>query len=371
MKSFKGISARGDSILVSFSWNGHRYRETLRWEPTLKNLKMANALRLSVLYDIDRGVFNHNEYLKRFPNSSKAKSLVKSQADFLTVDSALWDWLKNKQNYIERSTLRDYTSAIKHHLCPRFGLLTVNQLKAVDVKEWLSILSISNKRKNNVITPLRQCFRELFLDEIIDVNPMERVPNLQTYAREPLPFTNAEVTSILNYLIKCSKEQYKNLIQVAFSTGLRTSELIALRWADVNIEDSVIQVKRARVRGVDKSPKTTSGKRFVDLQKEAIEALTNQMKYKSVSFEEVFYNVEQQKPFKDDQFIRKGIWTPALTALNIAYRSPYQTRHTYASHLLSNGKNPLYVASQMGHADWGMIRKVYGKWIKEEKYNGY
>ena len=47
------------------------------------------------------------------------------------------------------------------------------------------------------------------------------------------------------------------------------------------------------------------------------------------------------------------------------YRYPYQTRHTYASTLLSAGENPMWVAQQMGHADWGMIRKVYGRWIPE------
>jgi integrase len=33
--------------------------------------------------------------------------------------------------------------------------------------------------------------------------------------------------------------------------------------------------------------------------------------------------------------------------------------------MLSAGENPLWVASQMGHSDWGMIRKVYGRWIPE------
>lgn len=47
------------------------------------------------------------------------------------------------------------------------------------------------------------------------------------------------------------------------------------------------------------------------------------------------------------------------------YRSPYQTRHTYASTLLSAGENPMWVAQQMGHADWAMIRKVYGRWVSE------
>jgi integrase len=49
----------------------------------------------------------------------------------------------------------------------------------------------------------------------------------------------------------------------------------------------------------------------------------------------------------------------------VRYRNPYQTRHTCASTLLSAGENPMWVAQQMGHADWAMIRKVYGRWIPE------
>lgn len=49
----------------------------------------------------------------------------------------------------------------------------------------------------------------------------------------------------------------------------------------------------------------------------------------------------------------------------MVYRNPYQTQHTYASMMLSAGENPLWVAQQMGHKDWGMIRKRYGGWIPE------
>jgi len=45
--------------------------------------------------------------------------------------------------------------------------------------------------------------------------------------------------------------------------------------------------------------------------------------------------------------------------------TPYQTRHTYASTMLSLGENPAWIASQMGHADWGMIRKRYARWIPQ------
>lgn len=40
---------------------------------------------------------------------------------------------------------------------------------------------------------------------------------------------------------------------------------------------------------------------------------------------------------------------------------------SFASMLLSRGENPLWVAQQMGHEDWSMIIKVYGRWIPQSK----
>ncbi|WP_231990347.1 hypothetical protein [Nitrosomonas ureae] len=48
------------------------------------------------------------------------------------------------------------------------------------------------------------------------------------------------------------------------------------------------------------------------------------------------------------------------------YRTPYQTRHTFASMMLSSGEHYMWVAHQMGHKDWGMIIKVYGRWIPQK-----
>lgn len=44
-------------------------------------------------------------------------------------------------------------------------------------------------------------------------------------------------------------------------------------------------------------------------------------------------------------------------------RSPYKTRHTYASMMLSAGEHQMWVANQMGHIDWAMITRVCGRWM--------
>ena len=64
--------------------------------------------------------------------------------------------------------------------------------------------------------------------------------------------------------------------------------------------------------------------------------------------------------------LRKYKWKPALERAGIQYRYPYQCRHTYASMMLSQGRNPMWVAKQLGHSDRGMIRRVYGGWLPSE-----
>ncbi len=49
----------------------------------------------------------------------------------------------------------------------------------------------------------------------------------------------------------------------------------------------------------------------------------------------------------------------------VRYRYPYQTRHSYASMMLSAGERPMRVARQMGHANWTMITREYGKWMPD------
>lgn len=97
----------------------------------------------------------------------------------------------------------------------------------------------------------------------------------------------------------------------------------------------------------------------------ALDALADQKQFSLLANGRVFLNPRTNQPWETDGQIRKTLWEPALKKAGVIYRNPYQTRHTYASTLLSAGENPLWVAQQMGHKDWGMIRKRYGRWIPD------
>lgn len=84
--------------------------------------------------------------------------------------------------------------------------------------------------------------------------PAERVIRKSSFVVDPC---NAE--EIKAILAAASEPQHRNLLQFAFATGLRTSELIALQWSDIDWSKHTVHVERAFVEGVMKPPKTEAG----------------------------------------------------------------------------------------------------------------
>ncbi len=95
----------------------------------------------------------------------------------------------------------------------------------------------------------------------------------------------------------------------------------------------------------------------------ALEALKAQKAFTYLANQEVFQNPRTGERWVGDGPIRKTLWVYALKKAGVRYRRPYQTRHTYASMMLSAGEHPMWVAQQMGHSDWTMIARVYGRWM--------
>lgn len=227
----QGISPRGKSIQIDFYYLGKRCRETLKLEPTKANLVFAKNLKSAIQHEIAIGTFS---YSKHFPQSKNAR--LGSKTSNKTISQALDEYMQASRRTLELSTLKGYRSAIELYLKPNFGETRLVDLTSATIKSWMGGLTISGKRINNVLIPLRTIFADAFADELIDKNPMIRVKNLPVKTDEPHPLTPSEIDAILKEL----NQQGKNLIQFAIWSGLRTSELIALEWGDIDFRAGLV-----------------------------------------------------------------------------------------------------------------------------------
>lgn len=356
--------ASASSIEISFMFQGQQCRERIPLEPTTANLKRAEKHKAAIELAIYEGTF---DYAATFPKSKRAMRLG-YQTGQIPLSQYLEQWLERKEAHLKASTLDGYRKIISGVLSPKLGHVPLVTLTRKMVRDELVKVQASNKRLANVQSCLRSALNDALDDELIDTNPLAgwtySVKGKPKAEDEIDPFTKEEQAAIL----AAAQGQYRNLLQFAFWTGLRTSELVALEWGDIDWIRGEVRVSRGLTKAAKEAelPKTAAGVRDVKLLPMAREALERQKEHTYMVGAAVFHDPRYSKPFDGDQAIRKSFWIPTIRKAKVRYRNPYQTRHTYASMMLSAGEHPMWVAKQMGHSSWMMIAKVYGRYIPND-----
>lgn len=353
------------SIQIDFEFRGIRCRERLKLAPTSVNLKRAAQHRAAILHAIERGAF---DYSITFPNSKRRFLFAEYKGEGYPLGEYLDTWLVRQKQHLKTSTWDDYRKIVVNTLTPAFGRIHLSDLKRPAVREWCETQDVSNKRLANIQSVLRAALQDALNDELIELNPMHGWKYARKDAQQSQddvdPFTSDEQAAILK---SCRETQHRNLFQFAFWTGMRTSELVALVWGDIDFRRGIARVTRAKTQAADEaeSTKTRKGTRDVKLLAPAIEALEAQKQYSFLAGGEIFLNPRTGQAWSGDQPIRHGAWVPALRLSGVRYRRPYQTRHSYASMMLTAGESPVWLAQQMGHSDFTMIARIYGRWITD------
>jgi integrase len=364
-REYEGVRAGSESsIEIDFYYAGKRWRERIKLQPSPANLRRASQHRAAILHAIENGTF---DYPTTFPNSKNAAKFARPNTAGQTLEAFLVSWLDRKKKTLKSSTHQGYDKIIKGRIIPQLGKTPINELTRAEIREWAAQIDTGNKSISNIFSVLRAALQEAVDDEIIPANPLSGWTYKNAEAPDPTdhvdPFTAEEQAAICAVL----EGQAKNLVQFAFWTGMRTSELVGLQWGDVDWLRGTIAVRRAQTQAARKTgpekTKTRAGTRTVKLLPPALEALHAQKPFTFLAHAEIFHNPRTNERWAGDQAIRKTMWQHALKKAGVRYRYPYQTRHTYASMMLSAGENPMWVAQQMGHSDWAMIRRVYGRWL--------
>ena len=351
------------SYEITFSYRGERCRERVKLKPSSANLRRIGNWLGAIQDSIDKGTF---DYSVTFPDSPRRLKFIDNLGQGLLLSEYLDSWIEAKKKTIKASTYLSYTKIIKLIIKQFIGKY-ISDIKRPSLKQWLKGLNSSNKNLTNIQSVLRSALKDAVDDEIIETNPLNGWKYTNNEAPKKAddvdPFTADEQTDILNELT----DQNRNMYTVFFWTGLRPSELIALDWDDIDWRRGVIKVTKALTQAAAKceEPKTEASNREIKILEPAMQAIVSQKSYTYLKNKEIFQNPKTGERWIGDRPIRNGVWRPALRRTKVRYRRPYQTRHTYASMMLTADESIAWLAGQMGHRDWGMLRNRYAKFIKD------
>lgn len=360
----RGVSLRGETINITFTFKGVRCREPLSNLPnTTANVRYASRLLGEIQGKIERGQFAYADY---FPKSKKLRmfggaSIAAKVSDYL--DEYLH---RCESRGLSPSTMVGYRKC--HKALADLHGITVSELTPAQVKNWLVRSSTTAKTARNRLSFLRSAIDEAVTDGLLPSNPVSLV-TVSRYldvdsapeqgAKSVDPFSPDEVAAIISTAHGIN-EQWANLFAFAFATGMRPSEICALRWGSIDWIGNTIQVSAAKVVGVIKTTKTRAGTRTIELTSDALAALASQKRFTFMRGEYVFEDPKLNEPWSGAESIRKKAWLYTLRRSGVRYRHLYQTRHTFATANISRGCNLFWLATQMGHKGPEMLFRHYG-----------
>jgi integrase len=203
---------------------------------------------------------------------------------------------------------------------------------------------------------------------LISANPASHAEPPLVPTEEIEVLTEDQVRTVLERL---RGRSLFRLVAVALATGMRRGELCALRWKDVDLDASKLQVERSLEQtkaGLRfKSPKTRHGRRRVSLPSYIVTELrahwTEQQKQRlALGFgrdpEALVFGRADGSPLIPNSVTTE--WRRVVQALKLPKVSFHALRHTHASQLIASGMDVLSISRRIGHSSPSITLNVYG-----------
>ncbi|MCY1358824.1 Tyrosine recombinase XerC [compost metagenome] len=312
------------------------------------------------------GLLDEAKYIELFPGSSFSTDEIYSFGDYAQL------WLDSRD--IVAGTRLNYKGTLNLYwmqslALTRIDLVTTTLLRKIITKTKWSSPGV----KRNALAKLSTILKAAVADGLIAKNPAEAIELPRRTKKEISPFNLAEANQIIEYLYQnrhWPSQIYAALFEFLFFSGLRLSEALALRWESVEWGKRQVHVCRTVALGKVEERTKTRRDRYVLLNDRALRALWFAMAYADRRRQGVGCARETAyvfPPSKGQEHVKETSnlhhqWRPALKALGIRYRPPYNCRHTYATMCLMSGMNPAFIAQQLGHSVQ-MLLSTYARWI--------
>lgn len=269
-----------------------------------------------------------------------------------------WDrYRKEFSNYLtlERSLSKNSIEAYIHDVTLLQQYLEISRLNlapaAITTKhlqgflQYINELGMSAHSQARILSGIKGFFKYLMVEELIDKDPTTLIEGPRLGRKLPDTLSYDEIVRLLEAIDLSTPEGGRNraMLEILYSSGLRVSELVELRRANVYFDLGFLRV-------VGKGNK----ERLVPIGKDA-------MKYLRIYLEEIRVHVPVQKDFEHFVFLNKAgkklsRVSVFLLVKSLATRiglhksiSPHTFRHSFATHLIEGGADLRAVQEMLGH----------------------
>ena len=374
------VRAKSGRLFFDFTWQEVRCKEYTGLADEPENRRRCQHTMRLVDAAIRRGDFDYQAFFPRGSRLHVFQPEVRPDGLMTLQDYILrWHRLRSpfrsdgtvaKDADLHPSTWLHDESTIRRHLLPAFGPLSVREVDVARVKEFrrqLIASGLTGKSVTNIIGTLHKAMADASEEGLISSNPVLRIRSGRRrraggrVRSQSDPLTPFEIGQFLAKVPSI----YRTLYDVWFRLGWRSSEMVALRFRNLDFARQIITVDTGRMPrfgGIEAEPKT--GPREVDCAYDPqIFALLVKLRgARDASGPEDYVFTDPAGQPLSQEWLHKRIWLVTLERAGLRPRGQYNIRDTFISIALSAGEDPGWVARVCGTSE-EMLFRHYRTWI--------
>jgi len=234
-------------------------------------------------------------------------------------------------------------SHVVKYLIPAFGQVRLKDITTVGFEDWRLTLQLANSTRNGITITMNHVMNEAVRDGHLMSNPLRQVECLSKQAANPRDSLNVQEFEALfpqdvNLALRIwGDKKYLSLLFLMVSSGMRSGEIRALRWADILWEESGVLVTKA-VKNTGKVGSVKEKKeKVVRLAARTLSLLRlwNEEAEPVADTDYVFWAQSREQPIGRAAILRHfkaGLERAGIKGKNLV---PHSLRHTFNTHSLS------------------------------------
>lgn len=301
------------------------------------------------------------------------------QATNMMVDAWFEYWIDIKRKTVRPNTVRNYRERYYRNIQKVIGKKLLTEVKPIHCQNIFTKMAEEGYRTSTLYQTRITLYNMLEFareNDVILNNPCKR--SVKSNMGKPSQKKKAlTVETQKRFLQQVKGQSYENQFRFILQTGLRTGELVGLKWEDVNFENKTLKIERSMEYRYSVGewrvgePKSKSGYRTIPLTDEAIRILMAQkkknMKIKEISIEWVDYIFLSRK----GEPVKNSTYDTALFKIcekaEIDKFSMHVLRHTFATRCIEGGMIPKTLQKILGHSNIGITMNLYVDITEEQK----